>query len=189
VPAVLTRLLSCVQSTVPAQAWTEAWSVALKPDSTSVKSIRRFCSQSEKLTPSGFRFCGRGVFVTSVAARRPVDAVGVEQHDVGLGAADLRHALRIAARQRLLVDVALDGVGPVERRAVGRHLPHLACDRGGEERRQRAAGLRRDPHVVIVTPPCHRVNRQRPGRDRAMHAFRRPAAAAQRRPRPRGGAA
>ncbi len=66
-PAVLTRLVSCVQSSTPAHTWTEASSPPLKPERISVKSIRRSSSQSVKFTPSGLRFCGRGVLVTSVA--------------------------------------------------------------------------------------------------------------------------
>ena len=70
-PAVPARLVSCAQSTVPAQTCTESLSLAGNPDRTSEKSRRRFCSQSEKLTPWGLRSCGRGELVTSVAAQLP----------------------------------------------------------------------------------------------------------------------
>jgi len=46
VPPVATRLTGWVQSTVPAQVWTDAASSALNPVSARLKSIRRFCSQS-----------------------------------------------------------------------------------------------------------------------------------------------
>jgi len=64
-PAPL-RLASCAQSTVPAQTCSEA---PEKPERTSVKSIRKFCSQSAKLTPSGLRPGERGLLVTSVAVQ------------------------------------------------------------------------------------------------------------------------